>query len=125
MRFQEPVNILPGTSPWKKSELADSKTENQCTLARAFRGKDVMADFVCHCTSHLYILRGDEEMHDCCLGVSALFFHPSSVTILKKKKTSLHCFAFSLADIVEAVDQDVDVNDKVQAHNALIIDCTK
>ena len=44
-----------------------------------------MADFVCHCTSHLHILRGDEEMHDCCLGVSALFFHPSSVTILKKK----------------------------------------
>ena len=31
----------------------------------------------------------------------------------------------SLADIVEAVDDDVDVNDKVQAHNALIIDCTK
>ena len=75
MRFQEPVNILPGTSPWKKSELADSKTENQCTLARgAFRGKDVMADFVCHCTSHLNILRGDEEMDECCFGVSTLFF---------------------------------------------------
>ena len=124
MRFQEPVNILPGTSPWKKSELADSKTENQCTFARALRGKDVMADFVCHCTSHLNILRGDEEMDDCCLGVSALFFHPGSVTILKKKITSLFCLP-SLADIVEAVDEDVDVNDKVQAHNALIIDCTK
>ena len=51
-----------------------------------------MADFVCHCTSHLDILRGDEEMDDCCLGVSALFFHPGSVTILKKKNfTSLFC----------------------------------
>ena len=45
-----------------------------------------MADFVCHCTSHLNILRGDEEMDDCCLGVSVLCFHPGSVTILKKKK---------------------------------------
>ena len=45
-----------------------------------------MADFVCHCTSHLNILRGDEEMDDCCLGVSALFFHPGSVTILRRKK---------------------------------------
>ena len=86
-----------------------------------------MADFVCHCTSHLDILRGDEEMDDCCLGVSALFFHPGSVTILKKKNftPSTVLPSLSLADIVEAVDEDVDVNDKVQAHNALIIDCTE
>ena len=89
----------------------------------SFERKNGMADFACHCTSHLYILR-DEEMDDCCSGVSVLCFHPGSVTILKKKITSLFCLP-SLADIVEAVDEDVDVNDKVQAHNALIIDCTK
>ena len=65
-----------------------------------------------------HILRG-EEMDDCCLGVSALCFHPGSVTVLKKLHFTV-LPSLSLADIVEAVDDDVDVNDKVQAHNALV-----
>ena len=94
MRFQEPVNILPGTSPWKKSELADSKTENQCTFARALRGKDVMADFVCHCTSHLVSFPDPLAIEVEAENLSS--FHPGPVTVLKKK-TSLYCSAFSLS----------------------------